>query len=194
MKSRRHFCRSYPVRVAFPERWQSQVGHESLILGFFKKIIYFSCSGSSLLHGLSPAVASEGYFIVAVHWLLIGVASLCRAQAIGCWGFSSFSHGLSSCSSQALEHRFNSCGPRHFCSEACGIFQDQGSNLCLLQWLLYHWATREPPGSPQGSFELWLGSVLQVSISDGWRRGWENTWRVSAQHSLSPFWGIKSKS
>ena len=23
------------------------------------------------------------------------------------------------------------------------IFQDQGSNLCLLNWRLYHWATRE---------------------------------------------------
>ena len=46
--------------------------------------------------------------------------------------------------------------------------------------------TTEPPGSPQGSFELWLESVLQeVSISDGWRRGWENTWRINAQHSVS---------
>ena len=39
------------MRVAFPERWQSQVGRESLVLGFFKKIIYSGHSGSSLLRG-----------------------------------------------------------------------------------------------------------------------------------------------
>ena len=33
------------------------------------------------------------------------------------------------------------------CSVACGIFLDQGSNLCLLHWQadLYHWATSEAP-------------------------------------------------
>ena len=82
---------------------------------------FSSCGERGLLYSCSA---------LAPHW----VASLCRAQALRCRGFSSWSRGLSSCSSQALEHRLTSCGPRHFFSEACGIFQDQGSNPCLLQW------------------------------------------------------------
>ena len=41
---------------------------------------------------------------------------------------------FSSCGSQALEHRLNSCGAWLSCSAACGIFLDQGLNLCLLHW------------------------------------------------------------
>ena len=82
---------------------------------------FSSCGERGLLYSCSA---------LAPHW----VASLCRAQALRCRAFSSWSRGLSSCSSQALEHRLTSCGPRHFFSEACGIFQDQGSNPCLLQW------------------------------------------------------------
>ena len=40
--------------------------------------------------------------------------------------------GFSSCGSRAVDHRLNNCGARAYCSEACGIFPDQGSNLCLL--------------------------------------------------------------
>ena len=43
--------------------------------------------------------------------------------------------GLSSSSSWALEHMGSvvvAHGPS--CSEACGTFQDQGQNLCLLHW------------------------------------------------------------
>ena len=44
-------------------------------------------------------------------------------------------HGLSSCSSQALEHRLRSCGAQaQLLWAACGIFLDQGSNSCLLHW------------------------------------------------------------
>ena len=43
-------------------------------------------------------------------------------------------HGLSSCRSRALEHRFSSCGVRAYCPEACRIVPDQGLNLCLLHW------------------------------------------------------------
>ena len=34
------------------------------------------------------------------------------------------------------------------CSKACGIFLDQGLNLCLLQWQVDSFTT-EPPGKPQ---------------------------------------------
>ena len=44
--------------------------------------------------------------------------------------------GLSSCSSWALEHRLNRTVVAHglSCSEACGIFPDQGLNPCFLHW------------------------------------------------------------
>ena len=47
-------------------------------------------------------VVSGGYSLVVFCRLLI-VASRCRAWALGCLG-------LSSCGSQALEHRLSSCG------------------------------------------------------------------------------------
>ena len=40
--------------------------------------------------------------------------------------------GLSSCSSCALERRLSSVAHGLSCSAACGIFPDQGSNLCPL--------------------------------------------------------------
>ena len=64
------------------------------------------------------------------------------------WGTGSRAHGLSSCSSRALEHKFSSCGTRALLHVACGIFPDQGSNLCLL-----HWQMDSLPLSYQGSPE-----------------------------------------
>ena len=43
-------------------------------------------------------------------------------------------HRLHACSSQALENRLNSGAHKLSCSVACGIFPDQGLNLCLLNW------------------------------------------------------------
>ena len=40
--------------------------------------------------------------------------------------------GLSSCGSWALEHGLTVVADGLGCSVACGIFPDQGSNLCLL--------------------------------------------------------------
>ena len=82
------------------------------------------------LHCCAQALSScseRGLLFVAVRGLLIAVASLVtehRLQACG----------LSSCGSQALECRLSSCGARLSCSAACGIFPDQGSNLCPLHW------------------------------------------------------------
>ena len=42
--------------------------------------------------------------------------------------------GFSSCGSRALDHRLSSWGARGYCSLACGMFLDQGSNLCFLHW------------------------------------------------------------
>ena len=65
--------------------------------------------------------------LATLHLHCVGI-SCCRAWVLGHTGFSS-------CSSQALEHRLYSCGTLVSglcCSTACGIFLDQGSNLCLL--------------------------------------------------------------
>ena len=82
--------------------------------------------------------------------------------AVHCWGlFSSCEQGLLSNCSVWASHCSGFCccgawalgcvvgsvvGARGLiCSVACGIFPDQGSNLCPLHWqaILNHWATRE---------------------------------------------------
>ena len=42
--------------------------------------------------------------------------------------------GLRGHGSHALQLGLNSCGKQACCSEACGIFLDQGSNPYLLHW------------------------------------------------------------
>ena len=78
-----------------------------IALSFFHIFIYlflFLAVESLLLLELFLVVASRGYSLVVVHGLLIAVASLVVEHgALGQEGFSS-------CGSQALEHRLNSCG------------------------------------------------------------------------------------
>ena len=73
---------------------------------------------SHLLHSLSLVVASGACFLGAVRELLIVVTccgARCRSQALEDVGSVVVAHGLS-------------------CSEACGIFPDQGLNPCALHW------------------------------------------------------------
>ena len=93
---------------------------------------------------------SRGYSPVAVHGLLITVASL--AAEHGAHGFSSYSTwltavvpGLQSTGSVVVAHRPS--GPK-----ACGIFPDQGLNLCPL-----HWQVDSLPLSYQGSPGIQFG-------------------------------------
>ena len=68
-----------------------------------------------------------------------GLLSRCGAQASHCGGFSR-------CRAQALERRPVLVVHELSCSLACGIFLDQGLNLCLL-----HWQADSLPLSYQGS-------------------------------------------
>ena len=89
-------------------------------------------------------MGSGGYSLVAVHGLLVSVASLvvCGAQALVVEA-----HGLISCGLRVLEHGLNSCVAHGLsCSSVCGIFPVQGSNLCPL-----HWQMNSYPRSHQGS-------------------------------------------
>ena len=53
----------------------------------------------------------RGLLFVAVHGLLIAVASLCCGpRALGVQASGVVARGLSSCGSRALEHRLSSCG------------------------------------------------------------------------------------
>ena len=69
----------------------------------FLKNLFISCTGFSL-------VAASGGYPVVVMYGLIAVASLVAEHRLqGMWASVAVAGGLSSCSSQALEHRLNSC-------------------------------------------------------------------------------------
>ena len=79
-----------------------------------KYFFIFDCAGSSLLHGLSLAVASGGYSLVAMgrgH-------SHCRGQSLQLPNKASLvgEHGLQSTGSVVAAHGLS-------CHLACGIFQ-----------------------------------------------------------------------
>ena len=80
-------------------------------------------AGSSLPHGLFSSCQKWGLLVScgtkASH---CGGFSCCRAEALGCLGFSSVARGLSISSSWALEHRLNSCGPCRFSYSVAGGF------------------------------------------------------------------------
>ena len=81
---------------------------------FFKLIIFiFGCLGSLLLRaGFSLVAASGGYSLLRFEGFSLGGFSCCRARALRAWASVVVALGLSSCGSQALEHRLSSCGAR----------------------------------------------------------------------------------
>ena len=97
--------------------------------------LFFGCAASSLPQGLFSSCGEWRRLFVVLNRLLIAVASPVtghglwgpRASGVaapGCWNTGSIvvAHGLG-------------------CAKACGIFLDQGSNLCLLHWLPSHQGT-----------------------------------------------------
>ena len=75
--------------------------------------IFWLCWVRVAAQGLSLAVGRGDYSLVAVHGLLIAVASLFVVQ------------GLQSSGSVVVTHRLS-------CPATCGILLDEGSNLCPL--------------------------------------------------------------
>ena len=81
------------------------------ILFYFLKFIYFLAALG--LHCCAWAFSSYGKWgllFAAVRGLLIVVTSRCGARALGAWASVVVPCGLSSCGSQALEHKLSSCG------------------------------------------------------------------------------------
>ena len=80
--------------------------------------------------GFSPVVARRGYTLVAVHSLVMAVASLVAEH--GLWGMQASevaAHGLSSCGSGALEHRLKNY--IKVFSEGAEVFRCYGLSLLI---------------------------------------------------------------
>ena len=82
----------------------------SFIFVFINLFIYFGFAGSSLLFKLFLAVASGSNSLVAVHRLLIAVASLVEHRLEGTRASVAVALGLSSFGFWSLEHRLYNCG------------------------------------------------------------------------------------
>ena len=97
-------------------------------------LLIFGCAESLSLCRLFFTRCKWGCSLVAVHGLIIVVASLVAEYGL-CSARASVVSAceLSSWSSQASEHRL-SMAHGLSCSTACGILLDQGSNPCLLHW------------------------------------------------------------
>jgi len=74
---------------------------------FLNIYLFLAVLGHGCCTGFSLVAESRGYSLV-LHGLLTVVASL--AAELGLWASVTVARGLSSCSSQALEHRLDSCG------------------------------------------------------------------------------------
>ena len=89
-------------------------------------LFIFGCVGSLQPRGFSPVVLSRRRSPLL--WASRGGFSACGVWAPRCGG-------LSGLGSRAPARRLGSGSHGLSCSGACGIFQDQGSNLCLLHGL-----------------------------------------------------------
>ena len=106
------------------------------IIIIFLFVFIFGCAWSSLLPRVfSLAAMREGsYSSCSVQASHSGDFSHCgawapgsQASGAGAPGFSGATPRLQSTGSVVVVHELS-------CSEACGIFPDQGSNPCLLHW------------------------------------------------------------
>ena len=95
----------------------------------------FGHSGSSLLLRVFSIRGEQGLLSSCGVWAShCGGASRWGAQAYSTQAPLAGAGGPRSRGSRAPEHRLRICGKGLSCSAACGIFPDQGLNLCLLHW------------------------------------------------------------
>ena len=102
---------------------------------FIQLFIYLANLGLHWRVGCSLVAVSRDYFLLEVHKFLSAVASLLLQRT----GSSMFGHQqLWHVGSAVVAPGFQRTGSvvvhRLCCPAACGIFPDQGSNLCLLHW------------------------------------------------------------
>ena len=114
-------------------------GEDSLTI-FFKFILlciylFLAALGLHCCAWVFSSCSKQVLLFVAVHSLLIVVASLVVEHGLQVCGLPQLWHvgsvvvarGLQSTGSVVVAHGFS-------CSSACGIFLDQGSNVCPLCW------------------------------------------------------------
>ena len=122
-------------------------------------MVIIDCAGSLLLHGLSSSCGKQGLLSSHSAWASHrGGISCCGARAQGCTRSSNCGSWALELSSVVVQHRLN-------CSKACGIFLDQGSNLCLLFWQ----ADSLPPshqGSLTGIFWIIEKNIIKETYQD----------------------------
>ena len=101
-------------------------------------LAFSSCSKQGLLSGCGRRLLVTVDSLVAGHGLWGSRASV----ALACGQLIVIGHRLS-------------------CSTACGIFQDQGSNLCLLLWQadFCHWVTRKPLPILLDLLYFWISKI-----------------------------------
>ena len=71
---------------------------------------YFGCAGSSFARRLSSSCSEQGLLSLVVHGLSLQRLFLLQSTRSRCTGFRSCNTWTQQLWSQALEHRFNSCG------------------------------------------------------------------------------------
>ena len=76
----------------------------------FKKLFILDCTVPSWWCMDLLQLQRAGLSVVVMHWLLMAMASRCRAQAVGTRALVVAADGLSSCGLWALEHTLGSCG------------------------------------------------------------------------------------
>ena len=129
---------------------------------FFKKLVYLCLAALGLpgYQGFLLVAASRGYsslqcsdFSLQQLLLLWSKGSGAHGLRVAASGLSSVAPGLQSTASIVAVHGLS-------CSEACGIFPGQESNLCLL-----HWQADSLPLSHQGSLRRNLEfSVVSLGL------------------------------
>ena len=115
----------------------------------------------------SRVVASGDYFLVAVCRLLMAVGSRCRAQVLGTQTSATVAHGLSSCSSWALEHRLSSCRAQALLLQGMGNLPGLGIEP-VSPALAGRFFTTEPPGKPSHLFSPVVAGVCSSLILMGY--------------------------
>ena len=133
------------------------IWHSIIILLVFFNHCFWKIFVFLFIFGVVDLCCCVGFFSSSGEWGMLSLqASHCRVWVLGAWGSVVVAHGFTSCSSWTLEHRLSSCGTHGLSSStACGIFPDQGSNLCLL-----YWQVDSLPVSHQGSPIHWVLIVV----------------------------------
>ena len=132
-------------------------------------LLIFGCAGLCGCKDFSLIVVSRGYCTCGVRFSQCSSFSRCGTQALGCTGFSSCGTWLSSCGSQALEHKLSRCGTQNYLLH--GTWDPPSPGIKPMSPVLAGgFFTTEPPGKTQSCFsrseKLTVHPDVLLGISD----------------------------